>query len=309
MAKQRKLTLKIFLLLALLSAASARAGIYNPENLPMPYLQDSTRYVCNPDGILDEATVWGLDSLCGDMERQKGIQTVIVCVEHLEGDDPFEFNKELFKKYGIGQEGADNGLVITLATLDRSYFISPGRGLEGTLPDAILKRIENAIMVPLLKEEEWDAALFATTQAAFEYIEGDDTLIKQAEEAQNDNSGIFGLMFAILSVGGLIGGAYYSDYRNNHKTCPKCGAKSAFQMTSQKPTSTEEGLFYHQIWTCKKCGHQEPKTKKVNLSSSAAGGAVTGSILGGGSRSIGGGFRGGSFGGGRYGGGGAGGRF
>lgn len=302
---KRNTILKIFSILAIVFAANARAGIYTPENLPIPYLADSTRYVSNPDGILSESSVATMDSICGALEAAKGVQTIIVVVEHLEGDDPYEFNKGLFEKYGIGQKGADNGLVITLATLDRSYFISPGKGLEGTLPDAICKRIENAVMVPLLKEENWDDAMLLTAHTVAQYIQGDDSLLKQAEE--NDGDGI-AVLLALLSMGGLIGGAAYSGYRERHQTCPKCGAKYGLVVTDEKAADVGQWRLIHQIWCCKKCGHSEPREKRISLAvGGAAGGAAGGGIYRGGSH--GGGFSGGSFGGGSYGGGGAGGRF
>lgn len=280
---------------------------WTAETLPIPFLQDSLRHTCNPDGILDESTVFTIDSVCHALEAKKGVQTVVVVVGHIEGDDPYIFNKELFEKYGIGQKGADNGLVITLATLDRSYFISPGKGLEGTLPDAICKRIENNLMVPLLKENEWDAAMILGVRGCAEYILGDDSLLKKAEE-EDDGAGV-ALLVSLLGLGGLIGGASYSSYRDRHKKCPKCGAKYSLVVTDEKTSDVGHWRHIHQIWCCKKCGYSEPQDKKINLAaSSAAGGAVGGSIFGGG-RSSGGGFRGGSFGGGSYGGGGAGGRF
>lgn len=275
----------------------------------MVHLQDSARWTCNPDGILPFWAVEEIDSICTALEHAKGVQCVVVVVEHLEGDDPYVFNKELFEKYGFGQEGADNGLVVTLATLDRSYFISPGQGLEGTLPDVICKRIENAVMVPFLKEGDWENAMVATMHTISQYIQGDETLLNKAEEAQEDGDGAGAVLGVLLGIGGLVGGISYNEYRSRHKTCPKCGAKRAFCISSSKSTDQGHWRFVHQIWTCKNCGYQEPKTEKINLAAGTAGGAAAGSILGSGGRSSGGGFRGGSFGGGRYGGGGAGGRF
>lgn len=299
----------LIIAISLLLVAIGRAETWNPETLPMVHLQDSTRWTCNPDDILFPSTVETLDSICTALEHAKGVQCVVVCVEHIEGDDPYVFNKDLFEKYGFGQSGADNGLIITLATLDRSYFISPGRGLEGTLPDAICNRIENAIMVPYLKESDWNSALTGTLLAISQYIQGDDTLLKQAEEDQ-DGGGVAGVLLALLGVGGLIGGASYSDYRARNRKCPHCGAKHTLRMTSEKISEASHYRYYHQVWTCKDCGYQEPKTKTVDYLSSAAGGAAAGTTFGHSSRrSSGGGFRGGSFGGGRYGGGGAGGRF
>ena len=294
-----------FLLILIPFYAVAQEKAWTPETLPIPYLQDSLRYTCNPDGILDVATVETLDSICHALETQKGVQTVLVVVGHIEGDDPYVFNKELFEKYGIGQKGADNGLVITLATLDRSYFISPGKGLEGILPDAICKRIENKLMVPLLKEGDWDAAMILCTRGCAEYILGDDTLLKKAEE-EDDGDGV-ALVLTLLGIGGLIGGVGYSGYRDRHRKCPKCGAKYSLVVTDEKISDVGHWRHVHQIWCCKKCGYSEPQDKRINLAAGAAAGT---SILGGGgSRGGGGGFSGGSFGGGSYGGGGAGGRF
>ena len=50
---------------------------WRPETLPMVYLQDARRHVCNPDHILDTATVAQADSLLTALERDKGVQTVV----------------------------------------------------------------------------------------------------------------------------------------------------------------------------------------------------------------------------------------
>ena len=253
----------LIIAISLLLVALGRAETWNPETLPMVHLQDSTRWTCNPDGILFPSTVETLDSICTALEHAKGVQCVVVCVEHIEGDDPYVFNKDLFEKYGIGQSGADNGLIITLATLDRSYFISPGRGLEGTLPDAICNRIENAIMVPFLKESDWNSALTGTLLAISQYIQGDDTLLKQAED-KTDSSGLGLLLAVVLGIGGLIGGASYSDYRARNRKCPHCGAKHTLRMTSEKITEAR-------LWTtCRLRQAARPRALPSGIAADAA---------------------------------------
>lgn len=143
----------IITLLFILSAASSSARKWTPETLPMVHLKDATKYVCNPDGILKPATVDSADALLSALERDKGVQTVVVVVKQLEGDDPYSFGMALGKRYGIGDGKQRTGLILILATEDRSYQLLTGNGLEGTIPDAISRRIQNRVMVPELKRE------------------------------------------------------------------------------------------------------------------------------------------------------------
>ena len=91
--------------------------------------------VCNPDGVLSADATQRTNLLLKALEKDKGIQTVVVVVKQLEGDDPYQFGMDLARKYGIGNKQR-TGLIVILATEDRSYQILTGNGLEGTLPDA-----------------------------------------------------------------------------------------------------------------------------------------------------------------------------
>ena len=73
----------------------------------MTHLENKFRYVCNPDSILRESTVHYCDSLIRIIEDETGAQFVVVVVESLDGDDPYEFNKELFELHGFGQADKD----------------------------------------------------------------------------------------------------------------------------------------------------------------------------------------------------------
>ena len=163
----------IITLLFILSAASSSARKWTPETLPMVHLKDATKYVCNPDGILKPATVDSADALLSALERDKGVQTVVVVVKQLEGDDPYSFGMALGKRYGIGDGKQRTGLILILATEDRSYQLLTGNGLEGTIPDAISRRIQNRVMVPELKKGDWDKAISNTLKSIDGYVRGE----------------------------------------------------------------------------------------------------------------------------------------
>ena len=73
------------------SARLLYADTYTVDNLPMVYLQDKTKHVVNPDGILSAQTVQQMDSLLYRLETEKGVQSVVAVVERIEGGECYDF--------------------------------------------------------------------------------------------------------------------------------------------------------------------------------------------------------------------------
>ena len=301
----RKSLLLIAIALWLLPhVASARA--WTPETLPMVHLQDARRYVCNPDGVLSASVVDSIDARLQALERDKGIETVVVVVHHLQGDDPYEFGMALGRKYGIGNK-QHTGLIIILATRDRSYQILTGRGLEGTLPDAICRRVQNQVMLPALKRGDWDTALQATVESLDRYIRGDATLTAQPSD---DDEVLWPIVVVMVIIIGITLVATWTVAHRSHYRCPRCGRRN-WTMARRRRTKQPDGSFrIYTTWRCTRCGMEEvDETHEPPRPTGAARGAslppIIGSMGHGGSA----GTWGGSFGGGSFGGGGSGGRF
>ena len=104
----------VLLLVVLFSFLSIMAEKWTPESLPMPYLRDARQHVCNPDEVLSNAVVDSLNVLLTQLERDKGVQTIVVVVKQLEGDDPYDFCMQLGRKYGIGSKKQRTRLILSL---------------------------------------------------------------------------------------------------------------------------------------------------------------------------------------------------
>lgn len=297
--------LKTFFLLSLMfvTALSALARKWSVDNLEMVYLKDSTQYVCNPDGVMGDSARVATNRILRRLEVDKGVQTVVVVVEHLDGDDPFTFGMDLSRKYGIGNK-QNTGLIIILATEDRSYQILTGRGLEGTLPDAICRRVENRVMVPQLKKANWDAAILETVRALDQVVRGDSTIVGD-NDSDDDDLPAVAILIICMIVGASVIGIVVSIAA--HKKCPKCGKSKHVRLVK----SITKGRKKTCTWHCTKCNHTFETTEQIGNDSLGGGAGAGPIIIGGGHRRSGGfgGFGGGSFGGGSFGGGGAGGRF
>ena len=294
------------LMLALTLPAVAQ---WTVDKLPMVHLQDARRYVCNPDGVLSQEAVKAIDARLMALEKQTGVQTVVVVVKSLDPDDPFEFGIDLSKKYGIGLKGKDTGLIVILATEDRSYQILTGEGLEGTLPDALVNRIQDQVMVPKLKDGEWDAAMVSTIEALDGVIRQDAKLIEQYELEEEEMT--WGeILLIIVILASIIAFLWYICWRSSK--CPKCGQHS-YGYVGEKRVVLDGKRKIVKTYRCKKCGYEHNETEDDPDSGGGGGGALaTSMLLWGVGRALGGGGRsggGGSFGGGSFGGGGSGGRF
>ena len=279
---------------------------WTPETLPMVHLQDASRYVCNPDGILSQEAVDSLDRELALLEKETGVQTVAIVVGHIEGDDPYSFGQALADKYGIGHKGRDDGLIVLLCTLDRSYSILTGDGLEGVLPDVVCHRVEQKVMVPLLKEGEWSAAMLATIHALDRCIRQDPEMSAYTQ-AEEEDDWLPGLL-AILTMGGIFA---FGLHKSKQK-CPKCGKRKMKRVHEEFLKSNGNKIF-RTTYICKKCGHTFHNDMDADFTPISGGGSgySGGGWFSGGSSYSGGSSRssGGSFGGGHFGGGGASGRF
>lgn len=292
----------VLLLVTLFPFLSVMAEKWTPESLPMPYLQDARLHVCNPDEILSQTVVDSINVLLTQLERDKGVQTIVVVVKQLKGDDPYDFCMNLGRKYGIGSKEQRTGLIVLLATEDRSYQILTGNGLEGTLSDGICRRIQNRVMVPALKRADWNGAMLGTIKSIDGYVRGDDSL---SAEADDDDEGSALAAVALMGLFIIFGGVAFWVSR---RRCPKCGKRMKKVTTSRVRHPLSQTWVYCTMWRCPKCGHIT-KTYTDDITRDNNSGFPPISIGGGSSHSSGGSFGGGVFGGGTFGGGGSGGRF
>ena len=297
---------KLAFILLLITSLFGQAKEYTIQEIPMVHLQDRTRYVSNPDGILSSSAVETMDSILFALEEKTGIQTLVVAVTGIEGGDCFDFAYRLGKEMEVGQKERDNGLVILLSTDERCIQFATGYGLEGIIPDAICKRIQSRYMVVHLEKGDWNTGMVEGIRALNGYLDGSMENLEN-EEGDVDTALIIFLIVIIGSV--LLSGTIIAIYGNQ---CPKCKKKHALQRIASHVISNKYGVITSEVtYLCKYCGHQKvvkEKTTDPNYRGPRNGGPTV-FMGGGGFGHGGGGFSGGSFGGGRFGGGGAGSRF
>src|SRR5256885_1729410 len=97
------------LLFLLFLPPSARCAI--PEK-PLGFVSDFA-------GILDAGTAAALTAQIAETERQTTAEIAVVTVSSLEGRSVEDFANELFRKWGLGKKGKDNGVLVLVAPQER----------------------------------------------------------------------------------------------------------------------------------------------------------------------------------------------
>jgi len=286
------------------------AAAYSASSLPS--IDDRTTHVSNPDGILRTSTVDSLNQMLLSMDRHD-VQCMVVCIKRIEDGDPYSFAIGLGRRFGVG--GKRNlGIVVVLATEDRAYHITTGRGMEKYLPDAICARIANREMMPHLKNGDWDAALLTAVQNIKGYLEEEPEIVEHLRSSDTAEEDLAGQLILFLLFGGILlifVVTCIAQYKQ--KKCPQCKKHKLKKVSLYISTDKKGYKHIYRTYKCQHCHYVLTRESVVsNRDDSQNGGGFI--IFGGGhtggfssGNSSGGGF--GGFGGGSFGGGGAGGRF
>ncbi len=139
----------------------------------VPEIPNPPKLVNDYYGALNDNEKIALEQKLVAFNDSSSTQITIVLL-NTTGDYPVDdYAITLYRKWGIGQKGKDNGAVILCAMDDRRVAIITGYGLEGALPDAICKRIIEQKIKPAFKEESYYAGLDAATDEMIKRASGE----------------------------------------------------------------------------------------------------------------------------------------
>ncbi len=102
------------------------------------------RLVNDLTGMLSGQEVDALERKLVAFDDSTSTQIAIVIVSDLSGYDKADYAQRLAERWGIGQKGLDNGVLIlvkpkTSGSARGEVFIAQGYGLEGIMPDISLR--------------------------------------------------------------------------------------------------------------------------------------------------------------------------
>ena len=120
-------------------------------------------YVSDFAHVLDDSSRARLEEYCGRVEQVTGVQMAIVILDTLDGEPIDDVANTLYRKWGVGKKGKDEGIMLLVAIRDRRDRIEVGYGLEPILPDGFVGSVLREAR-PLLRQNAYGAAMFAAAE-------------------------------------------------------------------------------------------------------------------------------------------------
>lgn len=148
----------------------------DPMNLPK-----ITQYVMDYSNTLDQSSLQQLSSLWEAYNSSTSNQLVAVLFPHRNGNELFDIGMKLFNENQIGQAWKNNGLLLLISTEEKKIRIVVWYGLEWDLPDALVKRIIENDIRPLVNNGDFVGAVRIFYEKCSQAIEND-----EASSIKND---------------------------------------------------------------------------------------------------------------------------
>lgn len=147
----------IALLVTLMFSISAQAYTL-PEQ---PKAHDRANWVCNQQDILSRETVDSLNAICSRLCAATEVELCVIATPGEDDVDIADYNYRVFQTWGIGREGKNTGVLLTLWRDAHAVHITTGGGIEQILTDALCSRIVNDVMIPYFRADDYDRGLIA----------------------------------------------------------------------------------------------------------------------------------------------------
>ncbi len=192
----RRLIIAILLATVLPTVALA----YTNPGAPTGFINDFANLLTT-----EQRTI--LENKLNNFKTQTGAEISIVTINNLTGDTIENFTVELFKEWGIGQKGKDNGALLLISKDDRAVRIEVGYGLEGDLTDAASNQIIQNFIIPEFKQGNYFSGINQAADKIIGVLQGDASIdYNNAPRTRESNfNWFYFVFFGIMWLGSILG--------------------------------------------------------------------------------------------------------
>ncbi len=158
---------------------------------------------------LNEQQRSALEHTLAEFESRKGAQIAVLFVPTTRPEAPVEYGVRVFDSWKLGRKGVDDGALLLVAKDDRRVWITTGRGLEGVLPDAIVKRIVDEDITPRFRQGDFYGGVRAGADRMMKLIDGERLPVVSTAPAPGaprwlDGNMLVIALIAVLVLGGIL---------------------------------------------------------------------------------------------------------
>lgn len=123
-------------------------------------------------------------------------QIVVIMVPTTQGEQIARYATDLGHKWGVGQKGKDNGIILLVAVNDRNVTIQNGYGTEHLMTDALSRRIIETQILPEFRNGNYFAGIDKATTSIMQIMSGE----YENNAGREGEFSILGLLLVFLFV-------------------------------------------------------------------------------------------------------------
>src|SRR5213079_553818 len=130
-------------------------------------------------------------------------QVAVLIVPSIGDETIEEFSGRVTDQWQLGRKSVDDGVLFAVAMKERRMRIHTGRGVQGTLTDALSKRIVSDLVAPHFRDGDFAGGIEAGVDAIMKAIEGESLpLPTRSSHGKVETQSSFGdlAMFAFIGV-------------------------------------------------------------------------------------------------------------
>lgn len=129
-----------------------------------------TGFVNDTAGVLSSEAVSNMETSLKVLSDTHKAEVAVLTLKTTQPEDIAQFGIRLADAWHVGYSGADNGIILIVATEDRKIRIEVGSGAEAFLTDAQAGNIIRDDISPLLKAGDWDCGVQAGVNAIIKSV-------------------------------------------------------------------------------------------------------------------------------------------
>jgi uncharacterized protein len=120
--------------------------------------------------ILTKSQKDSIETLIKKLDQEIGSQIVVLTIDTLGSEKLEDFSLRMAGELRLGRSTHNDGLLITVVTMERKIRIEVGTGLENIIKDEIAARIIRDDMAPLFRQEKYGQGIYQAVDKISELI-------------------------------------------------------------------------------------------------------------------------------------------
>lgn len=197
-------------LAALVFALSAQFAAAHAD----PVYPELAGRITDDAGLLTPAEKSDIEADLAALEQTSTDQLAVVTVKSLQGYSIEDYGIGLARKWGIGQKGKDNGILLIVAPNDRKVRIEVGRRLEPFMTDTMSALIIQNAILPKFRRGDYAGGIKDGVRDIKSVLLGDAEEVKRRAAGprtpENDPTVIFHIILFLAIAAFII----WINYRN-----------------------------------------------------------------------------------------------